>query len=64
MGECIYVFIDNLGMGIVEFYLFLGVYIFRDYIFLGMVMELCKFCYYDEVNLVKCFVCIVLGINS
>lgn len=64
IGECIYVFMDNLGIGVLEFYFFLGVFIIRNYMLFGMVMEICKFCYYDEVNLVKSFVCIVLGINS
>ena len=35
-----------------------------DHTLLGMAMESCSPRKLEEVNLVKCFVCIVLGINS
>lgn len=63
-GERIYASTDNPGTGIAESHLPLGAFIFRDHTLLGMAMEPCQPCYHDEMNLVKCFVCIVLGINS
>lgn len=63
-GERIYASTDNPGTGIAESHLPLGAHIFRDHTLLGMAMEPCKPRYHDEANLVKCFVCIVLGINS
>lgn len=47
-----------------ESHLPLGAFIIGNHTLLGMAMETCKSRYHDEVNLVKCFVCIVLGINS
>lgn len=63
-GERIYASTDNPGTGIPESHLPLGAFIVRNHTLLGMAMETCKPRYHDEVNLVKCFVCIVLGINS
>ncbi|XP_022793901.1 uncharacterized protein LOC111332743 isoform X2 [Stylophora pistillata] len=63
-GERIYASTDSPGTGIAESHLPLGALIFRDHTLLGMAMEPCTPRYHDEVNLVKCFVCIVLGINS
>lgn len=63
-GERIYASTDNPGTGIPESHLPLGAFIVRNHTLLGMAMETCKPHYHDEMNLVKCFVCIVLGINS
>lgn len=63
-GERIYASTDYPGTGIPESHLPLGAFIIRSHTLLGMAMEPCKPRYHDEVNLVKSFVCIVLGINS
>lgn len=63
-GERIYASTDKPGTGIPESHLPLGAFIVRNHTLLGMAMETCKSRYHDEVNLVKSFVCIVLGINS
>lgn len=63
-GERIYASTDNPGTGVPESHLPLGAFIIRNHTLLGMAMETCKSRYHDEVNLVKSFVCIVLGINS
>ena len=63
-GERIYASTDNPGTGVPESHLPLGAFMVRNHTLLGMAMETCKSRYHDEVNLVKSFVCIVLGINS
>jgi len=63
-GERIYASTDDPGTGIPETHLPLGAFMFRNHTLLGMAMETCKPRRHGEVNLVKCFVCIVLGINS
>jgi len=63
-GERIYASTDNPGTGVPESHLPLGAFIVRNHTLLGMAMETCRSRYHDEVNLVKSFVCIVLGINS
>jgi len=63
-GERIYASTDNPGTGVPESHLPLGAFIIRNHTLLGMAMETCKSRYHEEVNLVKSFVCIVLGINS
>ena len=63
-GERIYASTEDPGTGIPESHLPLGAFIIRNHTLLGMAMETCKSRRHGEVNLVKCFVCIVLGINS
>lgn len=63
-GERIYASTDDPGKAIPESHLPLGAFVIRNHTLLGMAMETCKSRRHGEVNLVKCFVCIVLGINS
>ncbi|XP_068741090.1 uncharacterized protein [Montipora capricornis] len=63
-GERIYASTDDPGKAIPESHLPLGAFVIRNHTLLGMAMEGCKLRRYGEVNSVKCFVCIVLGINS
>ena len=63
-GERIYASTDEPGKAIPESHLPLGAFVIRHHTLLGMAMETCKSRRHGEVNLVKCFVCIVLGINS
>ena len=63
-GERIFTSTDYPGTAIPESHLPLSAFIVKNHTLLGMAMESCKPRHHDEVNLVKCFVCIVLGINS
>ena len=64
VGERIYTSANGAGCAIPESHLPLGAFLTRNHTLLGMAMESCKPNELDEVNLVKSFVCIVLGIND
>lgn len=65
-GERIYatVDLDNPGTAIPESHLPPSVVLGKTSILLGMAMEEKKASKLDDVNLVQCFVCIVLGVND
>ena len=65
-GERIYatVDLDNPGTAIPESHLPPSVIMGRNNILLGMSMEEKKASALDDVNMVQCFVCIVLGVND
>lgn len=65
-GERIYatVDLDNPGTAIPESHLPPSVVLGKTSILLGMSMEEKKASKLDDVNLVQCFVCIVLGVND
>ena len=65
-GERIYatVDLDNPGTAIPESHLPPSVIMGRNNILLGMSMEEKKASTLDDVNMVQCFVCIVLGVND
>ncbi|XP_078376588.1 uncharacterized protein LOC144659922 isoform X2 [Oculina patagonica] len=65
-GERVYatVDLDNPGTAIPESHLPPSVVLGRTSILLGMSMEEKKASKLDDVNLVQCFVCIVLGVND
>ena len=65
-GERIYATVDpdNPGTAIPESHLPPSVVLGKTSILLGMAMEEKKASKLDDVNLVQCFVCIVLGVND
>lgn len=65
-GERIYATVDNQnpGTAIPESHLPPSVMLSRNSVLLGMAMEEKKASKLDDVNMVQCFVCIVLGIND
>ena len=65
-GERIYATVDNQnpGTAIPESHLPPSVLLSRNSVLLGMSMEEKKASKLDDVNMVQCFVCIVLGIND
>ena len=65
-GERVYatVDLDNPGTAIPESHLPPSVVLGKTSILLGMSMEEKKVSKLDDVNLVECFVCIVLGVND
>lgn len=63
-GERIYASMNLPGTAIPESHLPLRTFMSKDHTLLGMAMEGFQARKHGEVNLVKCFVCIVLGINS
>ena len=65
-GERVYatVDLDNPGTAIPESHLPPSVVMGRTSMLLGMAMEEKKASKLDDVNMVQCFVCIVLGVND
>lgn len=65
-GERIYATVDNQnpGTAIPESHLPPSVMLSKNSVLLGMAMEEKKASKLDDVNMVQCFVCIVLGIND
>ena len=65
-GERVYATVDleNPGTAIPESHLPPSVVLGRTSILLGMSMEETKASRLDDVNVVQCFVCVVLGVND